>query len=104
MDPRTGRPAEGLISVTVVAPTAMIADAWSTALFVLGPVEARRKAAERDDVAAVLIQPGAGGVDTVWVEWPLQNRLILEPGARELFRIHEFGSPMSSRTPGMDRR
>lgn len=37
IDPRTGRPASECASVTVVAPTALTADAWSTALFVLGP-------------------------------------------------------------------
>ncbi len=36
LDPRTGRPVRGLASVSVVAPTAMEADAASTALFVLG--------------------------------------------------------------------
>ena len=35
-DPRTGRPAALARSVTVVAPTATAADAWSTAFFVLG--------------------------------------------------------------------
>lgn len=38
IDPRTGRPVKhGLASVTVVAPTCMVADAWATALSVLGP-------------------------------------------------------------------
>lgn len=37
VDPRTGYPATGTWSVTVVAPTAEQADAMATALFVLGP-------------------------------------------------------------------
>ncbi|WP_245293124.1 FAD:protein FMN transferase [Mongoliimonas terrestris] len=38
IDPRTGRPvANGVASVTVLAPTAMVADATATALMVLGP-------------------------------------------------------------------
>ncbi len=37
VDPRSGRPAEIVPSVTVIAPTATIADAWATALSVLGP-------------------------------------------------------------------
>lgn len=38
IDPRTGRPVESPpASVTVVAPTCAIADAWATALLVLGP-------------------------------------------------------------------
>ena len=37
LDPRSGRPAEGVLSATVTAPTAALADALSTAFFVLGP-------------------------------------------------------------------
>jgi thiamine biosynthesis lipoprotein len=36
LDPRTGQPADEVASVTVVAPTAMLADAMATAAFVLG--------------------------------------------------------------------
>ncbi len=39
VDPRTGRPADRVASATVVAPTAMLADAVATAAFVLGPDE-----------------------------------------------------------------
>ena len=39
LDPRTGVSARSVASVTVVAPTAMLADAASTAAFVLGPAE-----------------------------------------------------------------
>jgi len=37
IDPRTGRPAESAVSVTVLAPSALQADIWATALSVLGP-------------------------------------------------------------------
>lgn len=41
-DPRTGHPAEGtVLQATAIAPTAAEADAWSTALFVLGPDKGR---------------------------------------------------------------
>lgn len=90
INPRTGWPAEGLISVTVIGRTALDCDAWDTPLFVLGPVDGRRKAAERDEVAAVLVQPGTAGVDTVWVEQALKDRFSLEPAARELFRVRYF--------------
>jgi thiamine biosynthesis lipoprotein len=39
LDPRTGRPADEVASATVVASTAMLADAVATAAFVLGPDE-----------------------------------------------------------------
>ena len=39
LDPRNGQSALGAASVTVVAPTAMLADALATAAFVLGPAE-----------------------------------------------------------------
>ena len=37
MDSRSGKPVTGMAGTTVVAPTAMLADALSTTLFVLGP-------------------------------------------------------------------
>lgn len=37
LDARTGRPAAGLLSLTVVAPTLTEADATATAAFALGP-------------------------------------------------------------------
>ncbi len=42
LDPRTGEPARGVMSVTVLAPTGLYADALSTAAFVLGPKRALR--------------------------------------------------------------
>ncbi len=37
MDPKTGFPARGCRSVTIISPTAIMADAVATAVFVLGP-------------------------------------------------------------------
>ena len=42
LDPRTGASPDAVASVTVVAPTAMLADALGTAAFVLGPAEGIR--------------------------------------------------------------
>lgn len=39
VDPRTGAPATRLVSATVISPSAMLADALATAVFVLGPEE-----------------------------------------------------------------
>jgi thiamine biosynthesis lipoprotein len=90
MDPRTGKPADGLLSVTLVTRSAFVADSWDTPLFVLGPAKARAKAKERDEFAAVLVTPGTAGVDTVWVESSLEGRFILEPAAQSMFRVKYF--------------
>jgi len=90
MDPRSGRPAEGLIAVTVIAPTAMEADAWSTSLFVLGPIAAKAKAKARADIDAVLVTPGSAGVDTVWVEASLKDRFTLDDKAKGMFQLVWF--------------
>lgn len=42
LNPRTGDPADAVASVTVIAPTAMMADALATAAFVAGPDEGIR--------------------------------------------------------------
>jgi len=90
MDPRTGRPVQGLIAVTVVSPSAMECDGWDTPLFVLGLEEARRRAQALPDLDAILIQPGAGNVDTMWVERTLRDRLILEPAAGSFIQVRYF--------------
>jgi thiamine biosynthesis lipoprotein len=90
MDPRTGRPAEGLLAVTVVAKNGYVTDAWDTPLFALGAAAARRVAKAREDIAAVIVEPGAEGVDTVWVERSLRRRFQLQPEAEKLFRVVEF--------------
>lgn len=89
-DPRTGRPVEGLLSVTVVARNAFASDTWDTPLFVLGPRKAMQLAASHDDFAVVLVQSGGSGVDTVWVERTLQGSFLLEPAAGSLFRVVYF--------------
>ena len=55
LDPNTGYPAQtGLLSVTVVAQSAALADAWSTALFVLGEEQALELWRNRDDFDCIL--------------------------------------------------
>lgn len=60
LDPRTGRPAEGVLSATVVATTAADADALATALYVLGEAGLRRLAAERG-LQGLLVLPAMQG-------------------------------------------
>ncbi|QDU41380.1 Thiamine biosynthesis lipoprotein ApbE precursor [Maioricimonas rarisocia] len=55
LDPRTGWPAEGLLSVTVVAPTATEADALSTAFYVMGLEKALEYCDNHRSVGAILI-------------------------------------------------
>jgi len=89
MDPRTGRPAEGLISVTLISKSAYTCDTWDTPLFVLGLNAAKAKALEHSDFAAILVEPGADR-DTVWVEKSLLDRFQLETAARDLFVLESY--------------
>ena len=61
VDPRTGWPAEGVWSATVLAPTAAEADALSTTFFVMGAEAAFRYCLARPDLAAVLVCSSAEG-------------------------------------------
>jgi thiamine biosynthesis lipoprotein len=59
LDPRSGRPAENRVrSVTVLHPRCMLADAWATALAVLGPDEGLALA-ERHGLAVRMVVGGA---------------------------------------------
>jgi thiamine biosynthesis lipoprotein len=55
IDPRTGYPASGLASVTVIAKTAAEADALSTALFVMGEKEGRKLIKKMSGVRAIFL-------------------------------------------------
>lgn len=61
LDPRTGRPATGVLSVTVLAPTAAQADALGTACFVLGVEGSSELVKAFPDVAVLLVLPGPRG-------------------------------------------
>jgi FAD:protein FMN transferase len=61
LDPRSGCPAEGVLSVTVVAPTAALADALSTAFYVLGPEPSLDYCRSRPELAVVMLCPGGHG-------------------------------------------
>lgn len=61
VDPRTGWPAEQVLSATVIAPTAAEADALSTAFYVLGLEGAKTYCEQHAKISALLVtQKGAG--------------------------------------------
>ena len=57
IDPRTGWPAENVLSTTVLAPTAAVADALSTAFYVLGLEKTEAYCRAHPDIGVVLIEP-----------------------------------------------
>lgn len=64
IDPRTGRPIEHqLASVSVIADNCMSADAWATALMVLGPKEGYNWAQERGLAVLLIIRDEGGFVE-----------------------------------------
>ena len=63
VDPRTGRPVEGVYALTVVAPTATAADALSTAAFVLGPDAGLALLDACRDVSGLVVTPFDEGRD-----------------------------------------
>ena len=67
LDPRTGRPAEGTLSTTVVASTAAEADALSTACYVLGREAALELCSGYPEFGLIHILPGrqTGSIEVV---------------------------------------
>lgn len=65
LDPRTGRPAQGAVGATVVAPTAAQADALSTACCVMGADETRDYCRRHPGVGALLLESADGNARPV---------------------------------------
>jgi thiamine biosynthesis lipoprotein len=63
VDARTGETAAQLASVTVLAPTAMVADALATAAFALGPAQGA-SFLERHGVRGILFTPSLERIET----------------------------------------
>lgn len=63
IDPQTGRPiTHNLVSVTVIAPTALEADGWDTGLMVLGREKAQQVAREQGLAVYMISKEGDGFV------------------------------------------
>ena len=70
MDPRTGRPVEGMLQTTVIAPDATDSDALSTAVFVMGPQQSARLLDKIPGAAAVFVTDRTGAERVVEIHWP----------------------------------
>lgn len=73
LDPRTGWPVEGVLLATVLAPTAALADALSTAFFVMGPAATREYCRTRPEIAAILLSTAPGGTEVEMTAIGLQE-------------------------------
>jgi thiamine biosynthesis lipoprotein len=69
LDPRTGYPSNHYLSVTAIAPTAGIADALSTAFFVMTMEEIRSYCNEHRNIGAIIVpKPNEGQeLETVFI-------------------------------------
>jgi thiamine biosynthesis lipoprotein len=76
LDPRTGRPAAGVVEATVVAATAMEADALSTAVFVLGPEAGLRLLRDRGAEGLVATREGDALVLRTTPEFVTRHALV----------------------------
>jgi thiamine biosynthesis lipoprotein len=73
IDPSTGEPARGCRSVTIVAPSAMLADGLSTGVFLLGPVEGMALIERLPGVAGVIVSE--------------KNEVLVSKGLKDRFRL-----------------
>jgi thiamine biosynthesis lipoprotein len=71
IDPRTGFPATASRSVTIWAPTALLADEIDDAVFILGPQKGLALVESLDGVGAVIVD----SKNNVWVSKRLQGKL-----------------------------
>ncbi|MFY7474974.1 FAD:protein FMN transferase ApbE [Klebsiella quasipneumoniae] len=61
IDPQTGQPiTHKLVSVTVIAPTALEADGWDTGLMVLGPEKVQQVVREQGLAVYMIVKEGEG--------------------------------------------
>lgn len=71
LDPRTGYPATACRSVTIWAPTALVADEVDDAVFILGPKKGLELVESLDGVAAVIVD----AKNNLWVSKRLEGKL-----------------------------
>jgi thiamine biosynthesis lipoprotein len=88
LDPRTGLPATGVLAASVVAASGIEADALSTAVYVLGPVDGLRLLVRRGADGVVLLQQAGTRVLLATPGFAGRYGLVTAPGVelREVAR------------------
>lgn len=76
LEPQTGYPARGAVSASVVASNAILADGYSTAVFVLGHEAGKQFIESRPELEGLIIYPQGDDLQT-----------YLSPGLAEKFRF-----------------
>ena len=82
LDPATGWPARRAVSVTIVGPSTALCDAWSTAVFVLGPQEGLRKIRRQKGLEALVVSEDASGLWWTATDSLAKRVEILDENAR----------------------
>jgi thiamine biosynthesis lipoprotein len=78
IDPRTGYPVNnGILSATVIAPTCMEADAWATAVFVLGWEKGKRMILKHPELEGVIIRKASDNDIEIWTSPGIRDKIIL---------------------------
>jgi thiamine biosynthesis lipoprotein len=90
LDPRTGWPAAGMASATVVAPDAATADAWATAFIVLDARQARALAQAHPELHVVLVEPAMADLQVIWVEEALRDDFTLPEDRLHATQVRYF--------------
>lgn len=75
MNVKTGQPVADMYSVTVIAPTALDTDIYSTSVFIKGVDYARSVVKLRPDISFLIIRPEADGKTKVYRVNGLENRV-----------------------------
>lgn len=79
IDPKTGYPAQASRGVTILAPSAFLADALDDAVFILGPKKGIALCAAFPDTATVVVDAH----NKVWMSPALQGKLVLTGEPRD---------------------
>jgi FAD:protein FMN transferase len=96
-DPRTGRPAAGVLAATVVASTGIEADALSTAVYVLGPDRGLRLLESRGAAGFVLLREAGTRVIRTTPGFTATQSLVAASGVR--VRASPRAPPQPAKAP-----